>query len=322
MADNKDSTALAVQDEPAGLERPQHALLRPVVSPVELIRYQKEVHELIASALEKDRDYGVIPGTKKPTLLKPGAERVGLAFGTFPRYVVVGEEIDHNVEISWLKRRWTWGKAKGEKVWTEERGTSLGLYRYVIGCELVQRSTGDVVGYGIGSCSTLESKYLDRPRDLENTVLKMAQKRAFVAATLNAYALSDRFTQDMEDQAQAEVTGKRQAQTNGGSKGKPRSSSGGGGKASGKQRNFMATLAQNPELPDSWAERLLKMLEDDGLSTGDASTAIGLAKEKIEKSDPDKEPDPGPPPGEVSTFGDAEPEDDAPPPVGDDDIPY
>jgi hypothetical protein len=39
----------------------------------------------------------------------------------------------------------------------------------------------------------------DNPWDLDNTIMKMACKRALVAATLNATAASDIFTQDLED---------------------------------------------------------------------------------------------------------------------------
>src|SRR6267142_694369 len=56
-----------------------------------------------------------------------------------------------------------------------------------------------VVGTIVGSASTMEAKYIDRPRDCENTVLKMAQKRAHVGAALGAFGMSDQFTQDMED---------------------------------------------------------------------------------------------------------------------------
>ena len=83
-------------------------------------------------------------------------------------------------------------------------GKSLGLYRYVIKCYIKDHSE-KTIGSGIGSCSTLESKYIDRPRDMENTVLKMAQKRALVAATLNAFGLSDRFTQDMVEDEDTEA---------------------------------------------------------------------------------------------------------------------
>src|SRR5690606_10620038 len=58
---------------------------------------------------------------------------------------------------------------------------------------------GVVIGEGVGSCSTMESKYIDRPRDCENTALKMAKKRAYVDATLTTFGLSDQFTQDVED---------------------------------------------------------------------------------------------------------------------------
>jgi hypothetical protein len=129
-------------------------------------------------------------------LYKPGAERIGLAFGTFPRYEIIDTEIDHHIVIEWIKR------AKGGGTYG---GTAIGLYRYIIRALIVVRATEEIVGEGLGGASTLESKYIDRPRDCENTILKMASKRAFVAATLNAYALSDRFTQDLEDAEPVDV---------------------------------------------------------------------------------------------------------------------
>ena len=72
-------------------------------------------------------------------------------------------------------------KGDREFAWVDDSGTSLGLYRYVVLCEIVERASGDVVGNFTGSCSSMESKYIDRPRDSENTILKMAEKRALVA---------------------------------------------------------------------------------------------------------------------------------------------
>jgi hypothetical protein len=135
-------------------------------------------------------------------LLKPGAERVCFAFGCSPRYEVVAREIEHDRNVPWTKRKKVWrNQFKGDRefTWQEEAGTSLGLYRYEIRCQLVRREDAAVVAEGLASCSTMESKYIDRPRDCENTVLKMAQKRALVAAVLNGFGLSDRFTQDVED---------------------------------------------------------------------------------------------------------------------------
>jgi len=104
--------------------------------------------------------------------------------------------------VPWVKRRKIFegkGRARQFKGWEEDRGISYGLYRYVVECEIVARELGIVVGSCVGSCSTMESKYVDRPRDSENTVLQMAEKRAHVAATRITFGLSDQFTQDVED---------------------------------------------------------------------------------------------------------------------------
>lgn len=174
-------------------------LIRPVAAPAEVMAVQEETRALIESALKVDRDYGVIPGTKKPTLLKPGAERINAAFACVAAYEIVEREVDHDRVNQYTKRSWVWGQRKGEKIWTEEAGESKGLYRYVVLCRLIHRESGVEIGQGVGSCSTMESKYIDRPRDVENTVLKMAKKRAYVDATLTTFGLSDQFTQDVED---------------------------------------------------------------------------------------------------------------------------
>ncbi len=163
----------------------QSGLLRPLVKPDELIQAQEELSQLIIKGLKDGTDYGLVPGTKgKKTLFKAGAERLQKAYGCHTEFQVVEKEVDHNKEVEWSKY--------------SRSGKSVGLYRYVVRATVVAPN-GNAVGSGLGSCSTLENKYVDRPRDLENTVLKMAQKRAKVAATLDAFALSDRFTQDMED---------------------------------------------------------------------------------------------------------------------------
>lgn len=177
------------------------ALIRPIAQPTDLIAYHGEVAKLIQEALKTDVDYGLIPGTgDKPALFKPGAERINLAFGAVPEFEIVEKEIDHGCEVRWTKKKKRWNnRYQGDRSfeWDTEEGVSLGLYRYVIQCRLIR--DGRLVGNGVGSCSTLESKYIDRPRDCENIVLKMAKKRAYVDATLTAYGLSNRFTQDVED---------------------------------------------------------------------------------------------------------------------------
>ena len=240
-------------------------LIRPVAEPAEILEVQEQTRALIEQALKPGRDYDTIPGTSKPTLLKPGAERINAAFGCGTRYTILEAEIDHDRHNDFVKRTWEWHpETRGKKVWSETEGQSTGLYRYVMMCELVHRESGVVIGQGVGSCSTMESKYIDRPRDLENTILKMAKKRAFVDATLTTFGLSEQFTQDMED-----GTGER-----GKSGGGPPKSNGqnleslddavGFGKHKGKtwrevllkDRQYVAWAADNANLPESAREIL------------------------------------------------------------------
>jgi hypothetical protein len=174
--------------------------------------------------------YGIIPGTKKPTLLKPGAEKLSLVFRLRP-IIESGRDI----------------------VQTE---LGNGHRELIVYCHIFN-SAGQELATGIGSCSTMESKYryrggqktptgvivpteywnlkkagkmaeaqatlggpgygvakidgkwliceigekMENPdiADTYNTVLKMAKKRAYVDGILSATAASDIFTQDVED---------------------------------------------------------------------------------------------------------------------------
>jgi hypothetical protein len=187
-----------------------------------------------------DEDYGIIPGTSrkdkdgneksKPTLLKPGAEKLLLLFRLAPTFEITK--------------------------------TADGEHREIfVRCKLTHIISGDFVGEGVGECSTRESKYAWRQADRKcpkceqpmlrkfdkvykqpqhgkewvcyeknggcgarfaendtaitgqeigrkpnpdladtyNTVTKMACKRALVMAVLNTTGASFLFTQDLED---------------------------------------------------------------------------------------------------------------------------
>lgn len=190
-----------------GVTATRLGLLRPIAEPAQVMEQQNELRQYLKQVLQEGRDYGEIPGVDKPSLLKPGAERINNGFGVIPVHTIVEQEIDHDREVPWLKRKKVWRDGQWTGEWSEERGTSYGLYRYVVRCELVHRESGVVVAQCLASCSSMESKYIDRPRDSENTVLKMAEKRAFVGATLLAYGLSDEFTQDVEETGVAAANG-------------------------------------------------------------------------------------------------------------------
>ena len=186
------------------------------------------IQQIMGAAMKDGEHFGRIPGCgDKPTLLKPGAEKLCLTFRLAPTYQV------------------------------EERLTDNGHREYRVQCTLSSITTGAFIGQGVGVCSTMEGKYRfrqgaaeptdkpvpraywdlrgedpakaleliggkgftvkkvdgqgwmiakggekvehDNPADHYNTVLKMAKKRALVDAVLTATAASDIFTQDLED---------------------------------------------------------------------------------------------------------------------------
>lgn len=192
-------------------------------------RQVQKIQELMRDLMEEGQHFGVIPGTDKPTLLKPGAEKLSFTFRLVPEYEVI------------------------------EREFQGGHREYRVSCRLIHQGTGTLAGQGVGICSTLESKYryrnvadyeitgekipedakerkaeyrkqgfgmkkvdeqwcwvrykdsarVENPdiADVYNTVLKMAKKRAFVDATITACAASDIFIQDAEDFVDEEPAG-------------------------------------------------------------------------------------------------------------------
>lgn len=217
-------TAIVVQE--------QAGFLAPVVSVDFALRAYQAKKELIDGIMHKDVDFGVIPGSAKPTLLKAGAEKATSFFGLNPRF-----------EDAEVVNDWTGEQHGGEPFFYYRR--TCNLWR------------GDVLVASVdGSCNSWERKYRyrggertcpkcgkttiikgkaeygggwlcfakkggcgakfpdDAPEivkqeigqvknpdvaDLVNTILKMADKRALVAATLIATGLSEYFTQDVED---------------------------------------------------------------------------------------------------------------------------
>jgi hypothetical protein len=198
----------------------------PQVQASELVDRLAVIREAMHDAMERDVDYGVIPGTDKPTLYKPGAEKLGVLF-----------QLD--IQITNEK---TWGP--GDHLTVEAKAT------------VYHAPTGARLGYGEGVCTTRERKYayrlaqrkcptcqqpavikgkaeygggwvcfkkkggcgakfkdgdgaierqqvgeIDNPDlpDLWNTVVKMAEKRARVDAVLAVTGASALFTQDAED---------------------------------------------------------------------------------------------------------------------------
>lgn len=125
---------------------------------------------VIQKKLTSGHDYGIVPGTSKPTLLKPGAEKILMLMGLSTEYSIVDSTRDFE----------------------------QGFFQYQIRCRIYR--DGVAITEGFGACNTRERKYArQNPYDIDNTVLKMAKKRAMIDATLLVASLSDIFTQDLED---------------------------------------------------------------------------------------------------------------------------
>jgi len=129
-----------------------------------------QFQKVIQQTLRQNHDYGVVPGTDKPTLLKPGAEKILMMMGLQSEFEIVDSTRDFE----------------------------NGFFQYQVRCKLYK---GDLlITEGLGSCNTKERKYAKQdPFSIDNTVLKMAKKRALVDAALLVASLSDVFTQDLED---------------------------------------------------------------------------------------------------------------------------
>lgn len=205
----------------------------PVMERQDAIDRYNAIVDFVKDTMKEDLDFGTIPGTNKPTLYKPGAEKLGTLFGLTSRFEIIEEVED----------------------WTGSEHNDEPFFYYKFVCRLYR---GDrLAGEGYGSCNSWEKKYRYRQADLKcpscetegtvikgkaeygggwlcwnkkggcgakwpdgaeviegqerglipnpdiytqtNTILKMAKKRAFIDAILITVNASEFFTQDVED---------------------------------------------------------------------------------------------------------------------------
>jgi len=164
----------------------------------------QRIQQVMSGVMKDGTHFGTIPGTPKPTLFQPGAELLCMTFR------VAAQPIAEDL-------------------------STPDTIRYRVTCRGINQETGELLGEGIGECSSDEEKYRWRkpvcaqeweetaedrrrekwahgksgpykakqvrtnPPDIANTVLKMAAKRALVAMTRTVLACSDIFAQDLED---------------------------------------------------------------------------------------------------------------------------
>lgn len=164
------------------------------------------VLEFTKTVMKSGKDYGVIPGTDKPTLLKPGAEKLCSLFGLSPEFVMADEIKDFEKGLFYFRYICKLSRG-GELVATGEGSANSKEKKYRWRSVFANQATEE--DKKNGRLETKKSKsgssyqvYIienTEPFDLINTLQKMAQKRALIAAILIAANASEFYTQDMED---------------------------------------------------------------------------------------------------------------------------
>lgn len=256
---------------------------RAEVTPEEVAAQRDKIEQVMRSVMKPEVHYGTIPGVNKPTLLKPGAEMLAVTFRLAPHYH--SERIFHDdghltvvsrVTLTHIPSGLTIAEGEGLCTSREKKYAYRGSGRTCPECGesgTIRRSkfedNGDKGWYcfaKIGGCgakfrsddasiTSQDDKPVPNPDlpDTFNTVLKMANKRALVAAILNGTAASDIFTQDVEDSPREQHVAERSVE---------------------EERQ---PVRRDPEVkvPRSWAEILERM---EG-AIEDAAIWLGQAKE-------------------------------------------
>jgi hypothetical protein len=143
MTDTKEITISENQTAIGCLNEPQYSIAQMVAQRESILLLMKKV-------LKDGEHYGKIPGCgEKKTLLKSGAEKICSYFGLSSKYDI------------------------------KKNSFPNGHIEYEIICTLTHRGTGQEVGQGVGSCSTMESKWRFRKAgrkcpvcNNENTIIK------------------------------------------------------------------------------------------------------------------------------------------------------
>lgn len=212
--------------------------LAPAVSVRQALEAYQAKKDLIDSIMKPGVDYGTVPGSTKNTLLKAGAEKATSFFGLSARFkdAEVVEDFtgkDHEGEPFFFYRR-TCELWRGDTLVASVDGSCNSFekkYRYrsservcphcgkaaiIKGkeeygggwvCFKKKQGCGATFQDNDPAITSQQAGQIKNPdvADQANTILKMADKRALVAATLIATGLSEYFTQDVEDFITGEI---------------------------------------------------------------------------------------------------------------------
>lgn len=189
---------------------------------LEVRRQVNQLQYLMKEVLIEGEHYIVIPGTTKYVLTQSGAEKIKLMLRLVPHYEVAREPIEdmpgHREYTVTCTITGPDGQVSGEAIASCSTMESKYRYRnvsdYTVTGEPIPPDARERkqeyrrMGYGMKKVDGVWEwvRYEDSVRqenpdiaDTWNTVLQMAQKRAFVRAIRSTTAASDIFTQDLSD---------------------------------------------------------------------------------------------------------------------------
>ena len=201
---------------------------------VSLVAQRREsIVELMRNCMIDGVDYGVIPGSPKPTLMQPGAQKIVNLFQLdaepepMPDSVLEPNFILHSYKCTLYSIET--GKRVGSGAGScNSREEKYGMRTVKRLCPICGKSAiikgkkeyggGYICWQKAGKSDGCGAKFLDgdpaiesQPEgktaneniwEQENTIRKMAIKRALICAVLNTTAAGDLFTQDIEDMAE------------------------------------------------------------------------------------------------------------------------
>lgn len=212
--------------------QPQGLFVSPIVGMEEAKAKFEAVRKFTAKCLTEGVDYGTFTGVSKPSLLKPGAEKLGTLFGLNPKFKQIDKVLnwtgegnpdnepffyfeykcglyrngEHIAECdascnSWEKKyRYRRGELVcpncGKPLRKSKNGDGYYCWAKQGGCGATFQSNDPrVTSQKVGDVKNFDTA------EQVNTFQKMAQKRAYIGAILIACNLSEYFTQDIEDMA-------------------------------------------------------------------------------------------------------------------------
>lgn len=175
--------------------------------------------EFSKSILKEQLDYGVIPWVSKPSLFKPWAEKLRVAYGLGVEITRTGEILNLESDFYDVNYLATIKDRNGNIIAQCEgsANTHEDKYRYTrVPAEKPATKEEEEKLKALkqgkwskpnGTWQWMQKAEASNRISLKNTIQKMAQKRAFVGAILMATGASEFFTQDVEDMgiATAEV---------------------------------------------------------------------------------------------------------------------